>query len=152
MSNKDEALKLALEWLEYIDQQDNDRDFLGPEECCALDDTRNTIREALAEQPAQQEPVAVHQFRKRGCSDWYDGYPDHTDGGGPYESRTLYTSPQSKPWVGLTEQDWMAIDETARKTFQRHKSSIRGQAITPEDSFDMHLIWATEAKLREKNT
>jgi hypothetical protein len=43
--------------------------------------------------------VAVHQFRKRGCSDWYDGHPDHTDGGGLYEARTLYTSPpaQRKP-------------------------------------------------------
>ena len=47
---------------------------------------------ALAE---PQEPVAVHQFRKRGCSDWFDfdGHPDHTDGGGPYVSRTLYTAP-----------------------------------------------------------
>lgn len=32
----------------------------------------------------------VHQFRKRGAADWYDGKPDDEDGGGPYEQRTLY--------------------------------------------------------------
>lgn len=37
------------------------------------------------------EPVV--QFRKEHCADWYDGYPDHFDGGGPYETRTLYTAP-----------------------------------------------------------
>ena len=49
--------------------------------------------------PAQQEPVAVHQYRSPHCSDWYDGVPDHHDGHGPYEVRTLYTSPpaQRKP-------------------------------------------------------
>ena len=47
---KTEALKLALEALEYIDRQDNDRDFLRPEECCDLDDAITAIREALAEQ------------------------------------------------------------------------------------------------------
>ena len=51
------------------------------------------LREALAEQPAQQEPVAVHQFRNRYVTDWYDGAPDHQDGHGPYEVRTLYTAP-----------------------------------------------------------
>jgi hypothetical protein len=41
------------------------------------------------------EPVAVPQFRKQYCSDWYDGHPDNEDGGGPYETRTLYTRPQA---------------------------------------------------------
>ena len=57
MSKKDEALKLALEALEYIDRQDNDRDFLGPEECCDLDNAITALREALAEQPAQVSPL-----------------------------------------------------------------------------------------------
>jgi len=38
-------------------------------------------------------PVAVHQFRAPHCADWYDGIPDHHDGHGPYEVRTLYTAP-----------------------------------------------------------
>ena len=46
-----------------------------------------------SEQPAAQEPAVLHQFHKRGCADWYDGLPDHEDGGGPYETRTLYTAP-----------------------------------------------------------
>lgn len=41
--------------------------------------------------PIVQKPV--HQFRKEFCSDWYDGLPDNSDGGGPYETRTLYTEP-----------------------------------------------------------
>ena len=36
----------------------------------------------------------VYQFRRAHCSDWYDGHADHGDGGGPYEERTLYTTPQ----------------------------------------------------------
>jgi hypothetical protein len=85
--------------------------------------------------PAQQEPVAVHQFRKRGCSDWYDGHPDHTDGGGLYEARTLYTSPPAqRTWVGLTQEEidlvWDSVPET--QFWWRHY----GQAI--------------EAKLRSK--
>jgi hypothetical protein len=50
--------------------------------------------------PVQQqaEPVAVYQWRKQGCADWYDGHPDYSDCGGPYETRTLYTTPpQRKP-------------------------------------------------------
>ncbi len=61
-------------------------------------DARELLRayalEALAAvgRPVQGE---VHQFRKKHCSDWYDGHPDPSDGGGPYECRTLYTQPAS---------------------------------------------------------
>jgi hypothetical protein len=48
---------------------------------------------AAIEQAEKQEPVAVHQYRVPHCSDWYDGIPDHHDGHGPYEVRTLYTTP-----------------------------------------------------------
>lgn len=77
----------------------------------------NEARKALAEQTAQQEPVTIHQFRKRGCSDWYDGLPDHHDGHGPYEVRTLYTTPQAQPacepltddQIGLLYKAWQAV-------------------------------------------
>jgi hypothetical protein len=49
-----EAMKLALEALKNINSADNDRDFLGPEECCDLDNAITALREALAEQPAQK--------------------------------------------------------------------------------------------------
>jgi hypothetical protein len=53
-------------------------------------DSALAATERAAIQPAGD---AVHQFRKAGCSDWYDGYPDHEDGGGPYELRTLFAAP-----------------------------------------------------------
>lgn len=55
--------------------------------------------------PPQREPV--HQWRKQMCAAWYDGHPDHSDGGGPYETRTLYTAPpQRKP---LTREQAIAM-------------------------------------------
>ena len=45
----------------------------------------------------------VHQFRKQYCANWYDGHPDHTDGGGPYEERTLYLAPPQRP--PLTDEE-----------------------------------------------
>ncbi len=78
--------------------------------------------------PLQAEPVAVHQFRKQYCANWYDGHPDHTDGGGPYEERTLYTAPPRREWQSLSEEE---IDRW-----------------TPE----IHpVIRAIETKLKEKN-
>lgn len=35
----------------------------------------------------------VNQWRKVGTGQWWDGFPDHSDGGGPYETRTLYANP-----------------------------------------------------------
>jgi hypothetical protein len=57
---------------------------------------------------AEQEPVVVHQFRKLGCADWYDGLPDHEDGYGPYEARILYTAPQPRRQP-LTDEEIMEI-------------------------------------------
>lgn len=55
---------------------------------------------------AVAEPGAIHQWRTIGCADWYDGHPDHGDGGGPYETRTLYAAPpQREPqWVPVAER------------------------------------------------
>jgi hypothetical protein len=41
-----------------------------------------------------QEPI--HQWREKHSPYWYDGYPDNEDGGGPYETRTLYTAAKEK--------------------------------------------------------
>ena len=51
---------------------------------------QRAIDAALAEQPAQKEMIP--QYRKRGCTDWYDGYADHEDGRGPYQERIVYTA------------------------------------------------------------
>jgi hypothetical protein len=60
-------------------------------------------------QPKQEqgEPVAIHQYRNPHCSDWYDGIPDHHDGHGPYEVRTLYTTPQQRKPLTDAEIDLM---------------------------------------------
>ena len=61
-------------------------------------------RAALA--AAVAEPGAIHQWRTIGCADWYDGHPDHGDGGGPYETRTLYAAPPQRDpqWVPVAER------------------------------------------------
>lgn len=49
--------------------------------------------ECVSEMRAELERIKsnpITQFRKPYCADWFDGYPDPTDGGGPYETRTLY--------------------------------------------------------------
>lgn len=60
-------------------------------------------------------PVAatqsVPQFRKWGCSDWYDGHPDHEDGGGPYESRTLYQAMPAQPEAKGEAVAWIVFAE-----------------------------------------
>ena len=90
---KDEALKLALSTLDEVRQEtfrlSRDGQKLYAEE--KVWSTIISIKEVLA-QP-EQEPVAIHQFRSPHCADWYDGIPDHHDGHGPYEVRTLYTHP-----------------------------------------------------------
>jgi hypothetical protein len=114
------------------------REHWWNEKMFTLEQQRDALLEALKEHepkgggnlppPLQAEPVAVHQFRKQYCANWYDGHPDHTDGGGPYEERTLYTAPPRREWQGLTEEEM--------------------DCWTPE----IHpVIRAVEAKLKEKN-
>ena len=86
---KDEALKLALEALE-ADELDMVDDGSG-NMVFRKEQAITAIKEALAQD--EQEPVAIHQFRSPHCADWYDGIPNHHDGHGPYEVRTLYTHP-----------------------------------------------------------
>ena len=87
-------------------------------------------KEALA-QP-EQEPVAIHQHRIPYCADWYDGIPDHHDGHGPYEVRTLYTTPPKRPWVGLTDEKIAEVAE-------------RMEASDPTDSFWREFARAIDA-------
>ncbi len=92
MSKKDEALKLALEALEDA------RTFTGawPTGAKAI----TAIREALAEQPAQQEPVAVKQIaealRKHGLTLVKTAHSYHVMDLGRIEAQTT-SPPASKP-------------------------------------------------------
>lgn len=87
-------------------------------------------KNSLAEQPAQQEPVAYILHHKNG---------DHLVWFDPKRKRTpLYTSPPAnanagKPWVGLTQGECEFLAEL--------------QSASPTA-----IVRLTEAKLREKNT
>ena len=58
---------------------------------------------------------------------------------------------QPKEWVGLTEEDEEQCRMKATATYYRHKSSFRGQQISPADNLEWHFVRAIEAKLKEKN-
>ena len=86
---KDEALKLALDFIEDSE--------------CGTADLEAAIKEALA-QP-EQEPVAWQfmkgsNFRKRRPDDFDDLASD----GLPYW-KPLYTTPPQRTWVGLTDEE-----------------------------------------------
>ncbi len=117
MSDLREAAQQALEALELA-QTDVHWELNSPTRKFLRKAEKN-LRAALAE--PVQEPVAVHQFREQHCVNWYDGHPDHSDGGGPYEERTLYTAlPQRKP---LT-------DEEIHDCFQqRHRDRVVGRRM-----------------------
>jgi hypothetical protein len=97
------------------------------DECnCGADEANKTINAAITalriaiEEAEKQEPVAVHQYRVPRCSDWYDGIPDHHDGHGPYEIRTLYTTPpaaQPEPVqdIGVEQDERVFARIAARK-------------------------------------
>jgi len=73
-------------------------EHMGRENAALRADHANIVQayEDKLERLKQEQAEPVPQFRKVGCADWYDGFPDHSDGGGPYESRTLYTAPQGQ--------------------------------------------------------
>jgi hypothetical protein len=117
---KDEALKQALDVLQenahLIEEHER------PEYLAHYDRVITALREALAEQPAQQEPVAWMQ-------DSIELYVQ--DRPSEYYTVPLYTSPPAqRTWVGLL---WGNLPEDG----QNH-DFLRG------------AVWA-EAKLKELN-
>jgi len=120
MTNLRQTAQQALEALQYASTGNRRPEIIGP----AI-----TALKAALEQ--QAEPVAVYQWREQGCADWYDGHPDYCDGGGPYETRMLYTTPPQRKWQGLTDEDWAKVADMP-------------------DTFDQGVAWA-QARLKEKN-
>ena len=144
MSKKDEALKLALEALEgqriFTLRPDHEGKELTP---AKVTNAITAIREALAEQPAQQEPVAYRSRLKSG-SYTYCNMAQFFDNAEP-----LYTSPPaSKPWVGLTDEEMRDLEKQFNAERVR-TSDEEYLIIYPSD----YWAWqrAIEAKLREKN-
>jgi len=67
----------------------------------------------------------------------------------------LYTTPPAEPVqdehqaiidslpADCEEKMFMQIAHWARKSYDKHKASTRGQALMPADAFESHVIWAT---------
>ena len=131
MNKQQEALKLALEALEYISSHYMSLPKIG---CMAL----AAVDEALAEQPAQQQEPFAYVFtgiKQNGEHHgphlvWKPEYMDAMSASMGAVAVPLYTSPPaSKPWVGLTDEDLAGCDDEELKQAR---------------------YW--EAKLKEKNT
>ena len=91
---KDEALKMALEAIEYVHDTGDTQTF----DMCYAKPALAAIKEALA-QP-EQEPVA-----------WMDEDGDVLSAsvvsGKGLRNIPLYTTPPQRTWVGLTEEEMM---------------------------------------------
>ena len=129
MNKQTEAMKLALEQLEY---------YAANKPRAGVYGATIALREALAseaiEQPAQQEPVAVVKALPLGHGQTEMHYAEcqHLPVG-----TLLYTSPQAqREWVGLSESDRRLIN------FQWQD----GNGTATE------IIDLVESKLKEKNT
>ena len=126
-----EAMKLALEALET--ERDNcefwDKEDGAPE---YIYEAITALREALADQPAQQEPVAYLCENAVGHKYFRWKKPSST-----YKPIALYTSPPAqRTWVGLTNNELQPIADEYRILF---------------GSWVEDFARAIEAKLKEKN-
>ena len=120
---KDEALRLALEALEYF--SDTSPNMAGK---AHAEDAITAIKAALE---AKDEPVAVWELFEDGWDSiaapyWMELLPVGTK---------LYTAPPQRTWVGLTDEEMNNFVKAAW-----------GQGVTAAD-----FIRAIEAKLRSKN-
>ena len=95
-----EAMKLALEALEHM-LEDAKQERLTVEYWNECVDAITALREALAEQPAQQEPVAYAVYHRKGGGKSLHWPEQHSPDGdaNEYQLVPLYTSPpaQRKP-------------------------------------------------------
>ena len=132
MTEQQAAMRQALEALEYanagMNECHNEVGFDFANEQHDVEQAITAIREALAEQPAQ-EPVFKFQMQLK--PGWGSQYPTPCVIGDPDlrslfgkvgDVVTFYTSPQpaqpSKPWVGLTEEDYVLIHQLCEKKLE----------------------------------
>ena len=119
----------------------------------ALDKKAENARElGLDYEPAQQEPVARQYQGRDGV--WKDFISEKhykaTLEDGSWPIRNLYTSPQSKPWVGLTDEE---INAALDYWSEDERSAYGGAHAADGEYVSMIDTWRyIEAKLKEKNT
>jgi hypothetical protein len=139
-----EAMKLALEALESCGAAhitDGGRQWYDEK---LVDTAYAALREALAEQPAQQEPkcgAIIEVFGK----DWRLDYMSLPVGKHKlYTQQCTYTAPAQRTWVGLSDE---AIWLEYQKFWPFHP------AEEPTLAKDIaKFAKAIEAKLKERNT
>jgi hypothetical protein len=130
MSDLKSAAKLALEALEDISQMQN---HSNSGDSSDVDKAIKALEEALTKQE-QGEPVGywMGEFSKDGGATLYE-VPQESCFGKIYKNLPVYSAPQQRTWVGLTDEE-------------RHQ--------VMQDRTWMHtegLCQAIEAKLKEKN-
>ena len=128
-----EAMKLALEALTHLQPTALTSFYTIGDRDKAI----TALREALAEQPAQQEPVAWWNGNSKFATPKAKDWDKRTGGTTAFGCDIpLYTAPPQRTWVGLT-------DEEQQATYDAWQQKDDGWG-----SF-YNLI---EAKLKEKNT
>lgn len=141
MSKKDEALKLALKKAfdlgqRYWQQANSDFTSQWRKSDVTLASfnqlVEDTIRDALAEQPAQQqEPVAWMYVNK-------DGECEQIEFGEAFDDPSvtlLYTAPPKREWIWLTDEEIVVCG-----------------GMDGADNWVFEFANAIQIKLREKNT
>ena len=77
----------------------------GVDQVSAVNEAREAI--GIVKEMMAQEPV--NQYRVLNCTDWYDGFPDTSDGK-HYKTRTLYAAPVSVQAVPA----WLPIESAPK--------------------------------------
>lgn len=98
------------------------------------------------------QPVEIHQWRKRGTSMWWDGIPDHADGCGPYETRTLYAGAapaQAEPAARTAAQIVQQTEELAAALMEwRFGGLLAADYRTSKNPRGLHC-WQMACKAQE---
>ena len=116
------------------------KDMRGQDVVSLFEPRLNSIPLYIIPPMPAQKTTAIHQFRSPHSVNWYDGFPDHHDGSGPYEVRTLYITPPKREWVGLTDEETQAYWDWEDWQTGAGRSTI------------FEMVRDIEAKLKEKNT
>jgi len=112
------------------------KDMRGQDVVSLFEPRLNSIPLYIIPPMPAQKTTAIHQFRSPHSVNWYDGFPDHHDGSGPYEVRTLYITPPKREWVGLTDEEIAQGNKESWVDKQAWQSAV----------------WWAETKLKQKNT
>lgn len=160
-----DVMKQALEALEHIDSEDNDRDFLFSYQCTMLDAAITALRTAI-EQAEKQEPVAYAVYHRMGGSKTLHWPEQHSEDGDAKEYKLvpLYTTPPAAPVQerNFCERCGKRLGDGHIHTCTPPEAQRQWVGLAPHEIGNLWAFaWAgdrvafacaIEAKLKEKNT